>query len=275
LVYLPVFLIVSFLAGARIKFILFVLFTGAIFIVFSVIPYIPKFLYPDRDMIFIELISEKRLLLYSLIILGAISIISFIGSRVFKRNYFKWITYFSSSIFLGTASALAARILLKDYQIMRLIIFLKPEVDPRGAGWNFIQSITAVGSGGFAGKGYLQGTQSHYQYLPQQSTDFIFSIIAEEWGFIGAFFVFLIITVVLMRIILIISNTKDRFAVYCGAGIFGMIFFHFIINIGMAVGIMPITGIPLIFLSYGGSSLWTGLIGIGIILSINRKKETM
>jgi rod shape determining protein RodA len=151
---------------------------------------------------------------------------------------------------------------------MRLIVFLNPEVDPRGAGWNIIQSQTAIGSGGVMGKGFLQGTQSHYRYLPQQSTDFIFSIMAEEWGFVGAIAVFSLFGIILIRGLYIVSIAKDRFAVYIGSGVLGMIFFHFMINIGMAMGIMPVTGIPLFFLSYGGSSLWTALIGVGLIMSI-------
>ena len=157
---------------------------------------------------------------------------------------------------------------LRDYQIMRFIVFLSPRVDPQGAGWNLIQSVTAVGSGGFFGKGFLHGTQSHYQFLPQQSTDFIFSILAEEWGFFGGFLVFALFLIILLRGIRIMYIARDDFALCIGAGVVGMIFFHVVVNIGMAMGIMPITGIPLFFLSYGGSSLWTGLLGIGLLLNI-------
>ena len=157
---------------------------------------------------------------------------------------------------------------LKDYQIMRLIVFVKPEVDPRGSGWNIIQSLTAVGSGGFWGKGFLQGTQSHYQFLPQQSTDFIFSIIAEEWGFIGSMIVLILFGIILIRGFAILLHAGDDFAIFTGTGILFMLFFHLVINIGMAVGIMPITGIPLFFLSYGGSSLWTATAGLAIIQNI-------
>jgi rod shape determining protein RodA len=125
-----------------------------------------------------------------------------------------------------------------------------------------------VGSGGFAGKGTFQGTQSHYQFLPQQSTDFIFSILAEEWGFLGGLLVFSLFLVILLRGIRIMYIARDDYAMCVGAGIVGMIFFHVVVSIGMAMGIMPITGIPLFFLSYGGSSLWTGLISIGLLLNI-------
>jgi rod shape determining protein RodA len=157
---------------------------------------------------------------------------------------------------------------LKPYQIMRFIVFLDPQVDPQGAGWNLLQSVTAVGSGGLAGKGFLKGTQSHYQFLPQQSTDFIFSILAEEWGFLGGLLVFGLFLVILLRGVRIMYIARDDFGMHVAAGVVGMIFFHVVINIGMAMGIMPITGIPLFFLSYGGSSLWTALIGVGLLLDI-------
>jgi len=155
---------------------------------------------------------------------------------------------------------------------MRLIIFIDPQVDPQGAGWNMIQSITAVGAGGFWGRGFLEGTQSHLRYLPQQSSDFIFSIFSEEAGFVGALVVFALYTLLLVRSLIVIDRSNDRFGVAIGGGIIGMIFFHVVINTGMAIGIMPITGIPLFFLSYGGSSLWTASIGIGILLSIYQRR---
>jgi rod shape determining protein RodA len=171
-------------------------------------------------------------------------------------------------LFLGLGGSIAARAVLKDYQLMRLIIFLDPYVDPRGAGWNIIQSTTAIGSGGVTGKGFLMGTQSRLNYLPQQSTDFIFSILAEEWGFIGAFGVMLAYLMILLRGIRILSFARDDFALLAGTGILAMIFFHFLVNVGMTMGMMPITGIPLMFLSQGGSSLWTAAMGVGILLNI-------
>jgi rod shape determining protein RodA len=151
---------------------------------------------------------------------------------------------------------------------MRLIVFLDPNVDPRGAGWNIIQSITAIGSGGISGKGFLQGTQSHYRFLPQQSTDFIFSIFSEEWGFLGGLLVFALFLLICLRLVRIMRTTSDAFGSYICAGISGMYIFHFIINVGMTMGIMPITGIPLLFMSYGGSAILSAMTGIGLALSI-------
>ena len=149
---------------------------------------------------------------------------------------------------------------------------MNPQLDPRGAGWNIIQSVTAVGSGGFFGKGWLRGTQSHLQFLPQQSTDFIFSIIAEEWGFLGGILVFGLYLVIFLRGISIVWGAREDYAMLAGTGILGMLFFHAIVNSGMAMGIMPVTGIPLIFVSLGGSALWTGMIGIGILMNISRRR---
>jgi rod shape determining protein RodA len=176
--------------------------------------------------------------------------------------------YVLSMFLLALPVAYVARRVLQEYQIMRLIVFIDPYVDPRGAGWNIIQSVTAVGYGGLFGKGYLQGTQSHYQYLPQQSTDFIFSILAEEWGFVGVVVVILLFMIIIFRGIYIMASARDRFASIVSAGLVGLFFFHFMVNVGMAVGIMPITGIPLYLLSYGGSSLWTALLGVGMLMSI-------
>ena len=175
----------------------------------------------------------------------------------------------------ATASlgSIAVRAVLRDYQIMRLAIFVDPQLDPRGAGWNILQSITAIGSGGLFGKGWLQGTQSQLQYLPQQSTDFIFSILAEEWGFLGGVFVLGLFLVVLLRGLSVVWGAREDYPLLAGTGVLVMLFFHVLVNVGMAMGIMPITGIPLMLLSYGGSSLWTALAATGILMNINRRRH--
>jgi rod shape determining protein RodA len=155
---------------------------------------------------------------------------------------------------------------------MRLIVFLDPNVDPRGSGWNIIQSITAIGSGGLMGKGYLLGTQSHYRFLPQQSTDFIFSIFTEEWGLLGGIVVFSLFLLINLRLVRIMRTTSDPFGSYITAGLSAMYAFHFLINVGMTMGIMPITGIPLLFMSYGGSAIWSAMTGIGLALSIHIRR---
>ena len=178
------------------------------------------------------------------------------------------ICYFTIVLLCSLAASFAAHLILKEYQIMRLIIFLNPNVDPRGAGWNIIQSMTAIGSGHLWGRGFLQGTQSHYRFLPEQSTDFIFSIYGEEFGFMGGLLIFGLFLLIALRLIRLMKITVDSFGIYIVAGLFAVILFHFIVNVGMAMGIMPITGIPLYFMSYGGSALMTAMSGIGIAMSV-------
>ena len=152
---------------------------------------------------------------------------------------------------------------------------MDPNIDPRGAGWNIIQSKVAIGSGGIFGRGFLNGTQSHYRFLPQQSTDFIFSILSEETGFIGGLIVFGLYLFLLIKMLLLIKRNSNHYGTYIASGIFAMFAFHFFINVGMVMGIMPITGIPLQFLSYGGSSLLTAMICIGLVMNVNYRKAEL
>jgi len=203
----------------------------------------------------------------------AVAGLSLMGFRASRRVYFYWIFYFASLVMVSAVCSIAVRLALKDYQIMRFVIFLNPHLDPQGSGWNILQSLTAIGSGGFHGKGFLHGTQSHYQFLPSQSTDFIFSIVSEEWGFLGGLLVFLLYLIVLLRGLSIVWSLRaDSFAHLAGGGILAMLFLHLVINAGMAMGIMPVTGIPLLFLSYGGSSLWAALASVGILVNLHRRR---
>ncbi len=267
LVYLPIFLVMAFVAGIDERYIGFIVGVGVLTGIFTVLPVWQSHL-ADRHIPFIAVLTSGDTMVFLLSGLGAAFLVAGVGLWITHRRLFFWIMYGLGIVFLSVPMAYAARTVLQDYQIMRLIVFIDPYVDPRGAGWNIIQSVTAVGSGGPFGKGFLEGTQSHYQYLPQQSTDFIFSILAEEWGFVGVLVVFVLFGVIFGRGIYIMATARDRFAALIAAGVVGMLFFHFVVNVGMAVGIMPITGIPLFLLSYGGSSLWTAMVGIGLIMSV-------
>lgn len=271
LVYVPIFLVMTYLAGARGRHLLFFLASGLMMVLFGLLPAFERYLLARELGVFATL-GSFEVMRYILPALAVIALLAAWGTYGFKRHYFYWIFYTASLLLTGLGGALVALRVLRDYQIMRLIIFLDPKIDPQGAGWNIIQSVTAVGSGGFWGKGFLQGTQSHYRFLPQQSTDFIFSIIAEEWGFFGGMLVFTLFLIILLRGLRIAYTARDEFALYIASGILGMIGFHVTVNVGMAMGIMPITGIPLFFLSYGGSSLWTGLIAVGLLLNIHLRR---
>jgi rod shape determining protein RodA len=257
----------TFMAGVAIRYVSFMILCIGLTGLFLVLPLWQAFIY-RKPISVLALLTNPKIIFIVLLFLLIISGISLFGYIKYKRKYFYWIIYASAIIIFSLGASYAGRIILKNYQIMRLIVFIDPNVDPRGAGWNIIQSITAIGAGGLTGRGYLQGTQSHYRFLPEQSTDFIFSIFSEEAGFIGGLFVFLLFLLINIRLLTTMKTTTDPFAKYVCAGLAGMFSFHFMINVGMTMGIMPITGIPLIFMSYGGSAVFSGMTGIGLALSI-------
>ena len=161
---------------------------------------------------------------------------------------------------------------LRPYQQQRILTFINPEQDPKGAGYQIIQSQVAIGSGGLWGKGYMNGTQTHLRFLPAQHTDFIFSVIGEEFGFVGVSAILLLFMLLIIRLIAIAGAIRQSFESMVVIGIATIILFHVMINIGMTIGMTPVTGLPLPFLSYGGSSLMANLIMMGIILNISRTK---
>lgn len=162
---------------------------------------------------------------------------------------------------------------LREYQKKRLLVFLNPNLDPLGAGYTIIQSKIAIGSGGLLGKGWLAGTQSQLNFLPEHHTDFIFSLIGEEWGFLGALLIILLYLFLILRAIHIANLSKKRTGKLVATGVAGLFFIHIIVNIGMNIGIMPITGLPLPLISYGGSSLIMLMSSIGLLLSINKEAK--
>ena len=161
----------------------------------------------------------------------------------------------------------------KEYQMTRLFIFLNPRSDLLGAGYHVWQSLIAIGSGGFAGKGLLEGTQSHLTFLPVRHTDFIFSVVGEEFGFIGALVILGLFFFILYRGIQIATVARDMTGTLLAVGIVSMLFFQVFTNIGMTTGIMPVTGIPLPFVSYGGSSLLMCMMALGLLLNIYLRRR--
>jgi rod shape determining protein RodA len=159
---------------------------------------------------------------------------------------------------------------LHEYQRLRILTFLDPGQDPAGAGYQIIQSKIAIGSGGFLGKGFMQSTQTKLNYLPAQHTDFIYSVIGEEMGFIGSFIIIVLFAILIFRGFVIAYKARNAFYSYIAAGLTTAIFFQMAINIGMTVGLMPVTGLPLPFVSYGGSSLLFFWGAIGMLSAINR-----
>lgn len=178
--------------------------------------------------------------------------------------------YIIPAIILGVVSVpLIYMFVLSEFQKHRIMVFLNPELDKLGSGYNVIQSKIAVGSGGFFGKGYLKGTQNQLGFLPTKHTDFIFSVIAEELGFIGAALVIILLFTIILRCIRTAMISQTSLGKYLCTGVSAMLIFHTVENVGMCIGLMPVTGIPLPFFSYGGSSLITNLIAIGLVMSVS------
>ena len=164
---------------------------------------------------------------------------------------------------------------LHDYQKNRIETFLNPEHDPRGAGYQIIQSQVAIGSGGVWGKGFLNGTQTHLKFLPAQHTDFIFSVIAEEWGLVGITVVLLLFLALLIYLISLASVVKARYASITLIGVAAILFFHIFVNIGMTVGVAPVTGLPLPLISYGGSFMLSTMLMLGIVQNLSHNRYQM
>lgn len=165
---------------------------------------------------------------------------------------------------------------LKDYQRMRLLIFLNPEMDPQGAGYQILQSMIAVGSGGIWGKGlFAEGTQNHLEFLLEQHTDFIFSALAEEAGFVGAVVILLLFMLLIFRVIRIAAQAKDTYGMLICIGVASMLLFHVLVNVGMTIGLMPVTGLPLPFMSYGGSSLLMNMMAVGLVLNVGMRRHKL
>ncbi len=161
---------------------------------------------------------------------------------------------------------------LKPYQQMRILTFLNPEIDPKGGAYQILQSKTALGSGGLNGKGFLQGTQTQLKFLPETHTDFIYTVVGEEFGFLGAGSVMLLFGAIIFRALFIAYRTKSQFPSLILVGTSIVLFTHVFINMGMTMGIMPVTGVPLPFLSYGGSFFIAAAVLIGLILNVSRHK---
>jgi rod shape determining protein RodA len=161
---------------------------------------------------------------------------------------------------------------LKPYQRQRITTFIDPMSDPKGAGYNSIQSMIAVGSGQIWGKGYRKGTQAHLNFLPEHHTDFIFSVFSEEWGFIGCSVLLLLYALFIMSGLSVAYQSNDKFASLLAFGITSIFFWHVFINMGMVMGMLPIVGVPLPFMSYGGSALLTAMSGVAILVNIANKK---
>jgi rod shape determining protein RodA len=216
------------------------------------------------------------LLVNSFVLIGVLAAIAlsvvFFMQKAVKNVLVIIVLFLMASAFIVSVDY-AFNNVLKPHQQTRVNVLIGKETDLLGAGYNVHQSLIAIGSGGFSGKGFLEGTQTKYNFVPEQSTDFIFCTVGEEWGFIGTATVVLLFIFLLVRLIMLAERQRSRFSRIYGYSVFSIIFFHFFINIAMTLGLFPVIGIPLPFFSYGGSSLWgfTTLLFIFLKLDAGRK----
>lgn len=205
-------------------------------------------------------------------VMGSVAFLAWLMIRRVKRSLPMVLLIFLGSAAFVYSVDYAFNNILEDHQRTRINVLLGTETDLRGAGYNVNQSKIAIGSGGFFGKGFLQGTQTKYDFVPEQSTDFIFCTVGEEWGFLGTTIVIGLFMLLLYRLLMLAERQRSAFSRIYGYSVAAIIFFHFAVNIGMTIGLAPVIGIPLPFFSYGGSSLWafTILLFIFIRLDANR-----
>lgn len=210
---------------------------------------------------------------YVILFLSVVGLIVWFFTRKYKRAVYTIALIYILSIGFTFGVEYVFANILQDHQRDRVEILLGLKSDPKGVGYNVNQSKIAIGSGGFLGKGFLEGTQTKFKFVPEQSTDFIFCTVGEEWGFIGSSFLVFIFFLLIIRIVILAEKQRSAFSRIYGYGVAMILFTHIVINIGMTMGIMPVIGIPLPFLSYGGSSLWsfTLLLFIFIRLDMNKK----
>lgn len=200
--------------------------------------------------------------------LGTALMLMAIGSAVILFAKVKKSIIVSAILMVTVALPLAWKFKLRDYQKNRVINFIQPSLDPKGTGYNSIQSKIAVGSGRFFGKGFKKGTQSQLEFLPERHTDFIYSVLSEEHGFVGSVTTMGLFCVLFLLGIRIATNARDKFGALLTMGVLCYIFWHMFINMGMVIGLLPIVGVPLPLLSYGGSSMLTTMAGLGLVSSV-------
>lgn len=207
----------------------------------------------------------------NLVVVGVIGVFLAIVFFIGKKNWEKFITLTFLGIFMiGYVYSIDFVVdKLPPHHQNRIMVLFDPDIDPLGVGWNVTQSKIAIGSGGLTGKGYLEGTQTKFDFVPEQHTDFIFCTLGEEFGWIGSLVVIALFITLLLRLVFLAERQKTRFSRVYGYGVISILFFHFFINISMTVGMFPVVGIPLPFFSYGGSSLWAFTILLFIFVKLD------
>ncbi|TXJ20528.1 rod shape-determining protein RodA [Brachyspira aalborgi] len=271
LVYCFIVFVMLFVGGVPIRYIVALMSIGIIGLS------IPMFLEykrmsDDINNVLFNFLSQRIYIGYLAGILLFIAVLLLTINFYMSNKYIELLSFMFFVLFLSLCAALVFDIGLKTYQKERLLVFMNPQLTRLSSGYNIIQSLIAVGSGGLFGEGFLNGSQSQLNFIPQQVNDFIFSNICEEWGFIGSALVVIAYAIIFIRGITVAYFAKDRLGALIVAGIIAMFLCHVIINIGMVVGIMPITGLTLPFVSSGGSSILTFSMSIGLIFNVEARR---
>ncbi len=272
ILFIPILFTMLFIGGADVSHLVSIVLIATIAIVVPMVITYREWIGAQGSNILLDFFLHLNLLLA---VSGAVLLVTIVAfvlhffrvSKIYRKIYIP-----GSVISLGLLASVIIQKFFKDYQKKRILVFLNPDLDPQGSGYNIIQSKIAIGSGGFFGKGFLKGTQSQLGFLPEKSSDFIFPVIAEEFGFFGAVIMLGLLGFIILRCIQTAFEAKDKFGALLASGITTIFFFHILINIGMVVGIMPVTGLPLSFVSYGGSNLLMSMMCVGIILNIRSRK---
>ncbi|MGV7930804.1 MAG: rod shape-determining protein RodA [Spirochaetota bacterium] len=272
MVFIPVLFAMLFIGGADVSHLVAVISIAAIALIFPMVLTYREWVADQDANIIVSFFRDYSLLFTVAGFLMVVSITTYILHFFLIKKIFRKIYIPSIVMSLGLFFSVVIMRFLKDYQKKRILVFLSPDLDPHGSGYNVIQSKIAIGSGGFFGKGFLNGSQAQLGFLPEKSSDFIFPVIAEEWGFAGAVILLGLLSLIVLRGAQIALEAKDKFGALLAAGISSIFFFHILINVGMVVGIMPVTGLPLCFVSYGGSNLLVGMISVGILINIRMNK---
>ncbi len=214
-------------------------------------------------------------IIYVMILLVIMAVVLFFFMKRNRRNIINLVAILLLGIGFTYSVEYAVNNVLGEHQKTRINVLLGKQIDLKGAGYNVNQSKIAIGSGGFVGKGFLNGTQTKYNFVPEQSTDFIFCTVGEEWGFLGSLVVISLFMAMLVRIIMLAERQRSDFSKMYGYGVASILFFHFMINIGMTIGLVPVIGIPLPFFSYGGSSLWAFTILLFIYIKQDANRNAL
>lgn len=273
MIFVPLIFTMLFVAGADVTHIFSIISIAFLSLFIPIIITYREYINPESKNFIMSFFRSGYTVFIVSICLLAFGGIMYLLHLAVVNKWFRRLYIPSFTIALSFTTAAILQRYLQGYQKRRILVFINPEIEPQGAGYNVIQSKIAIGSGGFLGKGFLKGTQTQLGFLPETSSDFIFSVIAEEWGTLGVIVMLSLMFFIIYSGIRIAMNAPDKFGSLLAIGITSIFFFHMMINVGMAVGIMPVTGLPLCFVSYGGSNMLMCMIGIGILLSINSRKK--